>query len=273
MVAINENFAPANPALGPKNRVGNFFGEEGKTRRANRLPGQWPRRENGCDYDETASGMFYYGFRYYDPVTGRWPSRDPLGEPGWVITQSNGNDDQLYRGDIAANSRAIQILSSLAEDDFSIEQITSVYPRIDRRTFERIDSLFNPQYLERIFRSDTKALRDIKIVKSFILKLKEFHLDGSENSLNLMLFSGNNPINRSDIIGLFSPQKPGCDGVPDCLETKAIRKCCDDHDACYTRHRCTAKSWLWSSPSVITFFSPCARCNQKVVGCIRKSIF
>ena len=25
---------------------------------------------------------YYYGFRYYDPVTGRWPSRDPLGEFG-----------------------------------------------------------------------------------------------------------------------------------------------------------------------------------------------
>jgi RHS repeat-associated protein len=25
---------------------------------------------------------YYYGFRYYDPVTGRWPSRDPIGEQG-----------------------------------------------------------------------------------------------------------------------------------------------------------------------------------------------
>jgi len=26
----------------------------------------------------------YYGFRYYDPETGRWPSRDPIGEFGGV---------------------------------------------------------------------------------------------------------------------------------------------------------------------------------------------
>lgn len=26
--------------------------------------------------------MSYYGYRYYDPVTGRWPSRDPIGEDG-----------------------------------------------------------------------------------------------------------------------------------------------------------------------------------------------
>jgi hypothetical protein len=26
----------------------------------------------------------YYGYRYYDPVTGRWPSRDPIGEEGGI---------------------------------------------------------------------------------------------------------------------------------------------------------------------------------------------
>jgi integrase/recombinase XerD len=26
----------------------------------------------------------YYGYRYYDPITGRWPSRDPIGEEGGV---------------------------------------------------------------------------------------------------------------------------------------------------------------------------------------------
>ena len=31
-----------------------------------------------------ASGVHvaYYGYRYYDPLTGRWPSRDPIGEKG-----------------------------------------------------------------------------------------------------------------------------------------------------------------------------------------------
>lgn len=31
---------------------------------------------------DVATGLYYYGYRYYDPVTGRWPSRDPLGERG-----------------------------------------------------------------------------------------------------------------------------------------------------------------------------------------------
>ena len=28
--------------------------------------------------------MAYYGYRYYDPKTGRWPSRDPIGEEGGI---------------------------------------------------------------------------------------------------------------------------------------------------------------------------------------------
>ena len=30
------------------------------------------------------TGLYYYGYRYYDPVTGRWPSRDPIEEEGGV---------------------------------------------------------------------------------------------------------------------------------------------------------------------------------------------
>ena len=28
------------------------------------------------------TGLYYYGYRYYDPLTGRWPSRDPIEEEG-----------------------------------------------------------------------------------------------------------------------------------------------------------------------------------------------
>jgi len=35
-------------------------------------------------YLDDETGLYYYGYRYYDPVTGRWPSRDPIGERGGV---------------------------------------------------------------------------------------------------------------------------------------------------------------------------------------------
>jgi RHS repeat-associated protein len=31
---------------------------------------------------DAATGLYYYGYRWYDPLTGRWPSRDPIAERG-----------------------------------------------------------------------------------------------------------------------------------------------------------------------------------------------
>lgn len=33
---------------------------------------------------DAETGLYYYGYRYYDPLTGRWPSRDPIGEKGGI---------------------------------------------------------------------------------------------------------------------------------------------------------------------------------------------
>jgi RHS repeat-associated protein len=41
----------------------------------------WQTRFHGEQRDEE-TGFYNYGYRYYDPTTGRWPSRDPMGENG-----------------------------------------------------------------------------------------------------------------------------------------------------------------------------------------------
>jgi RHS repeat-associated protein len=33
-------------------------------------------------YFDAETGLYYYGYRYYDPVLGRWQTRDPIGELG-----------------------------------------------------------------------------------------------------------------------------------------------------------------------------------------------
>jgi RHS repeat-associated protein len=46
-----------------------------------------PARKNrvlSSKYLDDTTGWYYYGFRYYDSVLGRWPSRDPIGEEGGV---------------------------------------------------------------------------------------------------------------------------------------------------------------------------------------------
>jgi RHS repeat-associated protein len=42
---------------------------------------------------ETAEGLYFYGYRYYLPSIGRWPSRDPIGERGGLnLYGMVGND-------------------------------------------------------------------------------------------------------------------------------------------------------------------------------------
>jgi len=36
-------------------------------------------------YQDEETGLVYYGYRYYDSGTERWPNRDPLGEPGFEL--------------------------------------------------------------------------------------------------------------------------------------------------------------------------------------------
>ncbi len=38
-------------------------------------------------YRDAETGLYYYGYRYYDPVTGRWPSRDPLADESFFESQ------------------------------------------------------------------------------------------------------------------------------------------------------------------------------------------
>ena len=44
---------------------------------------QWQQSlDSGYDGSDGHAEVFYYGFRYYDAATGRWPSRDPIRESG-----------------------------------------------------------------------------------------------------------------------------------------------------------------------------------------------
>jgi len=100
MVALNENFAPSKTDTRSKNRVGNFFSGTpdcvGSDRPAirNRIGEKRP-----CSYD-FASGVTYYGFRYYDPGTGRWPSRDPMGEYGGLNLYSMVGNNPVNAWDL-----------------------------------------------------------------------------------------------------------------------------------------------------------------------------
>jgi len=82
MVAFATEHAPQNPESERKNRARKFFLSPLETRRGDRLRARHPRREKADTFTKTASGMSYYGFRFYSPSMGRFLNRDPINEPG-----------------------------------------------------------------------------------------------------------------------------------------------------------------------------------------------
>jgi hypothetical protein len=65
--------APKSPAPPPKPPSGGFF--------LNSLP---TNDSTEKDPLPKTTGVTDYTYRYYDPVTGRWPSRDPIEEEGGI---------------------------------------------------------------------------------------------------------------------------------------------------------------------------------------------
>jgi RHS repeat-associated protein len=59
-----------------------------------------PQQENPPPPTTTASGVHYYGYRYYNPELGRWVNRDPIGEQGGYNLYGFVRNDTIYLYDI-----------------------------------------------------------------------------------------------------------------------------------------------------------------------------
>jgi RHS repeat-associated protein len=59
------------------------YGPFGEAIRATGAMGKKNPIRFSTKYTDEQTGLLYYGYRYYNPTTGRWINRDPLGEPGF----------------------------------------------------------------------------------------------------------------------------------------------------------------------------------------------
>ncbi len=109
---------------------------------------------------DAETGLYYYGYRYYDPVTGRWPSRDPIGERGGINLYGFVGNDPIRNFDLLGNESAsggvvagpccCKIDGKLTKDKPSAEKVKScitakavVYKRYNyftlRKSYEILD--------------------------------------------------------------------------------------------------------------------------------------
>ena len=96
-----------------KNRVWGFFGEAAEMHREKSAAAKQPRRGDRPSTTKLASGVRFYGYRYYDPVTGRWPSRDPI-EENWRTGEFN-----VYGFILNKSVNLVDVLGLVAWGDWS----------------------------------------------------------------------------------------------------------------------------------------------------------
>ena len=70
-------------------------------------------------YEEAESGFLYYGFRYYDPETGRWPNRDPIEEEGGYNLYGFVGNDGMNAWDYIGNSNGKDLNINLSRPDIT----------------------------------------------------------------------------------------------------------------------------------------------------------
>ncbi len=64
--------------------------------------------------------MACYGYRFYDPLTGRWPSRDPIGERGGVNLYGLVGNDGVNRWDLLGLLEFERVSNSTVHEGFQI---------------------------------------------------------------------------------------------------------------------------------------------------------
>ena len=72
-------------------------------------------------HHKAKTGLYYYGYRYYDPVTGRWPSRDPLGDEAFLLSFTKGKNEEeveAYRVETYNNLYAFVKNTPITSQDY-----------------------------------------------------------------------------------------------------------------------------------------------------------
>jgi RHS repeat-associated protein len=104
--------APRACARGLKTRVWGFLrGTENRARKTCVKPLKPPRVAQ-LPAAKTVSGVLYYGFRYYNPNTGRWLNRDPLEEEGGVNVYGMVTNDMINYWDYLGLDKCKDCLSA-----------------------------------------------------------------------------------------------------------------------------------------------------------------
>jgi RHS repeat-associated protein len=89
-------------------------------------------------YRDRESGLLYFGFRFYDPVNGRWPSRDPIEESGGDNLYGFSKNSPIGKYHILGLLVILNIIPADFEMSKSGKLIYGSSSEINRRNFLKI---------------------------------------------------------------------------------------------------------------------------------------
>ena len=105
----------------------------------NQNPRTKPNPQEQTSHYDTKQ-VFYYGFRYYDPGTGRWPSRDPIEEEGGLNLYGMVGNDLVNWVDAFGLAKTEQVTVSGTETiDILIRDEYSYPYKFDYKYYVLID--------------------------------------------------------------------------------------------------------------------------------------
>ena len=82
---------------------------------------------------EEVGNLYYYGYRFYDPVNGRWLSRDPLGEAGGVNVHGFLGNRPTMDSDVLGMYSFAETAGNQASGAWSAEKATVYYAMVDSK--------------------------------------------------------------------------------------------------------------------------------------------
>ncbi|HPY32159.1 MAG TPA: RHS repeat-associated core domain-containing protein [Verrucomicrobiota bacterium] len=87
-----------------------------------------------CDWE---TGMLYYGYRYYDPDTGCWLSRDPIGESGGLNLYAGLDCDAVNNTDYLGQACRVWYKCLLVDQKVKGVMRTCIYNCVEDTSVER----------------------------------------------------------------------------------------------------------------------------------------
>jgi RHS repeat-associated protein len=75
-------------------------------------------------YYDWETGLYYYGYRYYNPSTGRWPNRDPIRELGFeIVSQRPKTTQEKYMDEFREVLELIHEIAPSADRPILIDKV------------------------------------------------------------------------------------------------------------------------------------------------------